>query len=127
MERNPVNWFEIYVNDMRKAQAFYEGLLQIQLKPLPAPPGSNQEALAFPGGVDNAGATGSLTKMLGDEQPSGSGTIIYFSSDECAAVASRASQFGGTVLRNKFSIGAYGFIALVTDPAGNVVGIHSMR
>src|SRR5438552_2870974 len=105
---------------MPKAQAFYEGLLQIQLKPLVAPEGSIQEMLSFPGGADNAGATGALAKMIGNEQPSGTGTIVYFGSDECGAVAGRETRFGGRVIKDKFAIGTDGFIALVADPDGNL-------
>jgi predicted enzyme related to lactoylglutathione lyase len=30
-------------------------------------------------------------------------------------------------MKDKFSIGQYGFIALVTDTEGNVIGLHSMK
>ena len=32
MEYNPVVWFEIYVEDMKSAQTFYEGLLDVVLE-----------------------------------------------------------------------------------------------
>ena len=37
MTQNPVNWFEIYVNDMARAKAFYEGVLGVGLKRLDSP------------------------------------------------------------------------------------------
>lgn len=39
----------------------------------------------------------------------------------------RARERGGQMLRGRFSIGPYGFIALVHDTEGNVVGLHSMQ
>jgi predicted enzyme related to lactoylglutathione lyase len=33
---------------------------------------------------------------------------------------------GGHIVKDKFSIGDYGNIALVSDPDGNVIGFHSM-
>ena len=30
-KRNPVGWFEIYVQDMERARAFYEKTLDVQL------------------------------------------------------------------------------------------------
>jgi len=30
-------------------------------------------------------------------------------------------------MKDKFAIGKYGFIALVTDTEGNVIGLHSMK
>ena len=38
----------------------------------------------------------------------------------------RAKEAGGRIVKDKFSIGDYGNIALVSDPDGNVVGFHSM-
>jgi hypothetical protein len=38
----------------------------------------------------------------------------------------RAKEAGGHIVKDKFSIGDYGNIALVSDPDGNVVGFHSM-
>ena len=32
MEYNPVVWFEIYVDDMKRAKTFYEGLLDVALE-----------------------------------------------------------------------------------------------
>ena len=31
MEQNPMPWFEIYVEDMKRARKFYEGLLGVTL------------------------------------------------------------------------------------------------
>ena len=39
----------------------------------------------------------------------------------------RAVAQGGTVVRDKMPIGPYGFIALITDPDENLIGLHSMR
>lgn len=50
MTRNPVGWFEIYVQDMDRAKAFYENVLSRTLEAL-APPGadgSDMEMWAFP-------------------------------------------------------------------------------
>ena len=32
MNSNPVGWFEIYVEDMPRAQAFYESVLTVSLE-----------------------------------------------------------------------------------------------
>jgi predicted enzyme related to lactoylglutathione lyase len=32
---------------------------------------------------------------------------------------------GGTVIKPKMSIGAYGFMSLVLDTEGNTIGLHS--
>jgi len=37
MNPNPVDWFEIHVQDMNRAKAFYETVFQVTLQQLPAP------------------------------------------------------------------------------------------
>jgi predicted enzyme related to lactoylglutathione lyase len=41
--------------------------------------------------------------------------------------AERAAAHGGQVLKGKSSIGEYGFIALVVDTEGNMIGLHSQQ
>jgi predicted enzyme related to lactoylglutathione lyase len=55
------------------------------------------------------------------------GTIVYFPCEDCAATAARASRNGGTVQAEKKPIGEHGFIALVLDTEGNLIGLHSMK
>jgi predicted enzyme related to lactoylglutathione lyase len=64
--------------------------------------------------------------MIGKDSGSG-GTIIYFSCANCAVEASRAVQNRGRIQKDKTSIGQYGFIALVFDTEGNIIGLHSME
>jgi uncharacterized protein len=35
--KNPFTWVEIYVEDMSRAQKFYEAVLQIEMVPMQAP------------------------------------------------------------------------------------------
>lgn len=37
MKSNPVVWFEIYVENMVRAKAFYEATLEVTLELMPAP------------------------------------------------------------------------------------------
>ncbi len=61
-----VGWFDIYVEDIERAQAFYETVLNTM------------------------------------------------------------SAAGGSIVRPKFSIGEHGSVSIVTDPEGNVIGLHSV-
>ena len=131
MAMNPVGWFEIYVQDMQRAKTFYEAVLGHQLQALPMPEGGehpDMEMWAFPGQPDNAGATGALVHMPGCPTGGGSGgTMIYFVCEDCAEQAARVAKHGGSLQREKVSIGPYGFIALATDTEGNMFGLHSMK
>ena len=124
MQGNPVVWFEIYVQDMPRARAVYEKVLALKLQKLESPD-DTIEMWSFPMQENGPGAAGALAKMQG--APSGGGTIVYFTSQDCAIEAARVAASGGTLMKPKFSIGPYGFIALAVDPDGNVFGLHSMK
>lgn len=120
---NPAVWFEIYVQDMDRARAFYEATLGVQLSRLE---GADMDMWAFPMLADAPGASGALVRMPG--VPSGGNSVmIYFSCADCAIEAARAAQAGGRIEREKMSIGQYGYIALVYDTEGNMIGLHSMQ
>lgn len=121
--RNAVGWFEIYVQDMERAKAFYQATLQVEFERLESP---GIELWAFPMSMDAPGAAGALAKMEGKDSGSG-GTLIYFSCADCAVEASRAVHNGGRIQKEKMSIGQFGFIALVFDTEGNMIGLHSMK
>jgi len=122
-ERNPVGWFEIYVDDLGRAQRFYESVFNVKLQALDSPV---IKMLAFPMKGDLPGCTGALVLMPGG-RPAGNAVIIYFSCIDCAEEAARAIQNGGKIFKQKFSIGDHGFIALVHDTEGNMIGLHSRR
>lgn len=73
MTRNPVGWFEIYVQDIARAKAFYENVLGRALEPLIPPEGftANVEMWAFPMQADAGGASGALVQMPGATTGSG--------------------------------------------------------
>jgi predicted enzyme related to lactoylglutathione lyase len=122
-ERNAVGWFEIYVQDMDRARNFYEKTLEVKLEKQEMPEG---EMWMFPMLHDKPGAPGALVKMEGKDSGVG-GVIIYFSCADCALEARRAAENGGSIVREKFSIGDYGFIAFVNDTEGNMIGLHSIK
>ena len=119
---NPVGWFEIYVQDMERAKGFYAAVFQAEFQQLD---GGDLEMWSFPGDMNSYGAPGALVKMEG--MPSGgNNTLVYFSCKDCAVESKRAGEHGGKVMKEKFSIGQYGFISLVFDTEGNMIGLHSM-
>lgn len=121
MNRNVVGWFEIYVQNMPRAKAFYEKVLGHTLQHLPM---EGMEMWAFPMLPEAGGASGSLVKMEG--VPSGgNSTMVYFSCEDCAVQAALAEKAGGKVCQPKFSIGEFGFVAMVSDTEGNMIGLHS--
>lgn len=123
MKSNPVVWFEIYVQNMGRAKAFYECVFAIQLEKLENP---DLEMWAFPMQEDGPGAMGALVRMEGCPS-GGNSTLVYFTCADCALEADRAKKNGGRIFKDKFSIGQYGFISLIYDTEGNMIGLHSMQ
>jgi hypothetical protein len=124
MATNPVAWFEIYVQDMDRALCFYESVLQVNLTQLNAPI-SGPQMWSFPSYMEGYGAGGALVKL--DGCPSGgSGTLVYFHSEDCSSEESRVVSAGGQIHRSKLSIGEFGFISLAYDTEGNLFGLHSL-
>lgn len=127
MQRNAVGWFEIYVDDLERAKAFYETVFQVSLSPLTMPDGSGDiQMFMFPMDGEAAGAAGALCKMK-DFGPGVGGTLVYFSAEDCSVEEGRVTGAGGSVVKPKESIGEYGFMSLVKDTEGNIIGIHSLK
>jgi len=126
MANNPVNWFEIYVQNTGRAKAFYQAVLKMDLERLDAPGPGVSEMWMFPSEENAMGATGALVKMEGGPS-NGNSVIVYFSCDDCGIEAKRVPSAGGKIVKNKFAIGKYGFIALASDTEGNMFGLHSMK
>jgi hypothetical protein len=121
--KNPVGWFEIYVQDMERARAFYEAVFDEKLSKLDTP---GIELWAFEMQNDGYGTAGALVKMPG-VQSGGNSVLVYFKCEDCAIEAAKVTKAGGRIEKDKFSIGQYGFIALVFDTEGNMIGLHSMK
>ncbi len=54
-------------------------------------------------------------------------TTINADRNDCAGPESRAAEAGGRVFKPKMSIGPHGFISLLYDTEGNMIGVHSMK
>jgi len=125
--KNPFTWVEIYVEDMRRAQKFYETVLQIKMIPMETPGDvGDLEMLSFPWAEGEKNISGALCKT-NDMQPGTGGTVVYFTCEDCATETTRVERAGGKILQPKFQIGEYGFCSIVMDTEGNTIGLHSMK
>ena len=125
--KNPIAWFEIYVDEMPRAKQFYETVFETELEKLDDPTESDSpmEMLTFPSNMEEYGAAGALSKK--DGYPAGGmGTIVYFNCDDCAVEESRVVAAGGKIQQTKMSLGEFGFMSLIVDTEGNIIGLHSM-
>ena len=120
-----IGWFDIYVEDMERAQAFYEEVLQTTLSPMGDPNDPTAQMRAFGDDFVSHGAGGALVK-LAHAKPGPGGSMVYFSCDDCAVEEARAVAAGGSVVQSKYSIGEHGFVSIIGDTEGNMVGLHSV-
>jgi predicted enzyme related to lactoylglutathione lyase len=122
---NAVGWFDLYVQDMDRAAAFYETVLSQQLESIDDPTGETLMR-AFAANMSAYGAAGALVKAP-HGRPGAGGTMIYFTVNDCAEEQARVVSAGGQVLRQKFPIGQFGWVALCIDTEGNMFGLNSMQ
>ncbi|MFK7862227.1 MAG: VOC family protein [Granulosicoccus sp.] len=126
MKQNAIGWFDINVNDMERAAAFYEAVFMKSLEVMVDPTDSNVQMKSFPTDMTAYGAGGALVEREGSS-PGVGGTTVYFGVEDCSIEESRVSASGGQVIRPKMSIGEFGWISLCMDTEGNIFGLSSMQ
>lgn len=125
--KNPVSWFEIAVDDMARAKAFYEAVFRIPLQDFTLLDTDYGFAM-FGTDYEQYGIGGMLCHEPGNPITRGNGITLYFSCEDCAEEAARAATHGGKILQNKQEIGdGNGFCALILDTEGNRIGLHSQK
>lgn len=126
--KNIINWFEIYTSDFNRAKKFYTEVFKCALTDLPMNSDRHSEMkyATFPVDENGAGASGALVK-IDQVKPGAGGILVYFASEEITAELGRVEAAGGKIIRPKLDIGEFGFIALVEDTEGNMIGLHSMK
>ena len=120
-----VGWFDIYVDDIERAQRFYEAVLETTLIPMDDPNDDTVQMRAFADDYASHGAGGALVKME-HAKPGPGGSMVYFTCEGCEVEQHRVEAAGGSIARPKFRIGEHGFVSLIVDTEGNMVGLHSM-
>ena len=122
---NAINWFEIPVRDLDRAQAFYETLLGLTLRREQM----GEASLAVFPYEAPAGVGGAL---IANERlrPADRGSLIYLNliqATPLAEVIGRAEPAGGHIAMECTALPpGMGVIAHVIDTEGNRVGLHAM-
>ncbi len=121
--KNVVNWFEIPVADLDRAQAFYEKVFAFRLRREEM----GGSALAvFP--YDEPATGGCLQSGANRSAAAGSGIRVYLDcSPSLDAVLGRIEAAGGSIVSPRFTLpGDMGVIAHMRDSEGNEVGLHAL-
>jgi len=123
-----INWFEIYAADFDRAKTFYTIVFNYELTELPMSNDRHADMryATFPSSEKAGGAGGALVKIE-QAKPGYGGVLVYFASEEINQELGRVEAAGGKIIRPKLNIGEFGFIALIEDTEGNLIGLHSEK
>jgi len=126
IKRNVVGWFEVPVNDMERAMAFYEKVFDFKLSRNQMGP---LDMAWFPWlEEDGPGSGGSLVKHEDFYKPSADGSLVYFTahSGDLANELGRVEEAGGQIIQGKTQISEdIGYMAVLMDTEGNRIALHS--
>ena len=119
-----IDWFEIPVRDIDRAQAFYEKLLATSMRRESI---GGQTLAVFSSAETGVG--GCLMAGPNAPKPSDSGTLVYLNAGASLdAVLARVESAGGRIATPKVHLpGDMGCFAHVADTEGNRVGLHAQQ
>lgn len=122
-DANAINWFEIPVTDMERAQKFYETIFQMKMEPMPMP---GFKMVAFPVNW----AEGHIGGALAEHEmykPSADGVVLYLNANpSIQLVIDRIEAAGGKIVIPKTQISPeIGYMAFFTDTEGNRIALHA--
>jgi len=120
-----ITWFDIPTFDFDRAIKFYSAILgeNIQIDET-----SLGRKFGFFPIEDTNGVAGNILPPSGGRKPSPDGIRIYFNCEgKLDEVLGRVELVGGKIIKQKHNIGKLGWVALIKDTEGNIVGLHSLR
>ncbi len=121
-QHNAINWFEIPVQDIDRAQAFYEAMLGAPLQRMVMGP---QTLAVLP--YTEPGTGGALVAGAHIAPPSAQGTLVYLNAGAVLdTTVARALAAGGQLVGERVNLpdGMGSFVHLL-DLEGNRIGLHS--
>jgi len=118
-----ISWFELPATDLSRAKQFYEKVFEIKMPTEEMGPG--MKMAIFP--AEGMGVHGALIQSEG-YIPSQQGAMVYLNGGpDLSKPLSKVTAAGGKILKDKFGIGKFGYIAFFLDSEGNRVALHSME
>jgi len=117
-KNNRAVWMDIPVIDLDRACAFYRAVLDCKVD------AEEFDGFKFAVIEHQDGNGGCLVPM--PDQVSDKGLLVYFNADgRIQDAATQAESHGGTLLEPITKIGPHGYRAVVKDPEGNRIALHS--
>lgn len=107
-------WIDLAVDDFAKAQAFYSNLFGWDV------PEGSEEFGGYSTCTQDGRPVAGLAPKMEPEQPSVWTT--YLAVDDVDSVVAKVGENGGQVIAEPLTVGDFGRMAIVMDPAGAVAG-----
>lgn len=128
MNTSSVNWFEIPVNDIARAERFYGAVLAATFAPNCATSEQIQAMSIFACSDSPDSVTGCLIQGEGYE-PATAGSLVYLNAaPSIDAALMRVREAGGAIALPKTALPpGLGFFAHIIDSEGNRVGLHALQ
>jgi uncharacterized protein len=128
MNTSSVNWFEIPVNDIARAERFYSAVLAATFSPNCATSQQIQAMSVFACNDNPDSVTGCLIQGEG-YAPATAGSMVYLNAaPSIDAALARVRDAGGEVALPKTALPpGLGFFAHIIDSEGNRVGLHAIQ
>lgn len=125
VQKNAISWFEIPTKDLNRAQAFYEGILDVKLTSLDL---ENFQMRMFPVEDAATGVGGCLCYSKDSHKPSPTeGPLVYLNANpDVQHVLDKVEKAGGKIIVPKTQISPeYGYMAVIIDTENNRIAFHS--
>jgi uncharacterized protein len=122
-----ISWFEIPVNDLSRAQKFYETIFEIKMLPMDMP---GFEMRTFPINDMMTGVGGALVKTAPGfyNNSATHGVLVYLNANpDVQIILNRVEAAGGEIAVPKTQISdEHGNMGIFIDTEGNRIGLHSV-
>ena len=119
---NPIVWIDIPVKNVDRAMRFYAAVLDVPLKKEEFPTLS----VGLVPHEDGEVGVCLFPFPAEENQPSEQGALVYLNCNgRLAEALEEVERMGGMVVKGRHSIGGFGWRAIVVDPEGNRIALHS--
>jgi predicted enzyme related to lactoylglutathione lyase len=126
-KENTINWFEISVQNLNRAKAFYESIFNIKMN-TDTSNMMGMEMAFFPMEMGSGKISGCLCQSQ-SHKPSADGVKLYLNANpDLSVVLSKVAEYGGKVIMPKTKItDELGYMAFLVDTEGNSIALHSQK
>lgn len=114
---NPFVHIELQTTDVERAKAFYGALFQWTFEQMPAPGPAGTYTMIDTGSQPGGG----MFTNPGPEVPPH--WLTYVGVEDIRATTDQARQLGATIARDVMEIGEHGWLSVILDPTGAVLGL----